>query len=96
MGHRQIADQEGHRWDVEDVGPGGGERGEAEGGGEVEHRVRFTRDDGTERVRAGGKGVDELTDAQLRALLAGVDPSRVPPGPDTEANRSRGYGGATD
>jgi hypothetical protein len=90
MGRRQIADQDGHRWDVEDEGPTG-----TSGAGE-QHQLRFTRDDGTEHVRTSSLGVDQLADAELRALLQGDDPSNVTPGPDTDANRSRGYGDARD
>jgi hypothetical protein len=84
MSRRQIADQDGHRWDVEDEGREG------------EQQLRFKRDDGTEEVRTSPRGVDQLADAEIRALLQGDDPTDVDRGPDTDANRSDGYGDARD
>jgi hypothetical protein len=88
MGRRQIADEEGHRWDVADDGVIEGEA--------PQYRLSFTRDDGTRKVRTAPHEVDQLADAELRALLKGEEPSSLAPGPDTEANRTRGYGDARD
>ncbi|MFW5950667.1 MAG: hypothetical protein ACOCVZ_00980 [Gemmatimonadota bacterium] len=94
MGHRQLADHRGHRWDVEDEGPLRAQEGpEGEG---AEHRLRFTRDDGTEEVRTAPRSLDQLADAQLRTILDAGDLGDAPREPDLEANRSRGYGGARD
>ena len=90
MGHRQLADQEGHRWDVEDQGP----MRSAEGpeGDDAAHQLRFRRDDGSELVREAPYSLDQMADRELRRLLAGeeLDPSSS--GPDLDANRSGGYG----
>jgi hypothetical protein len=86
MGRRQIADEEGHRWDVEDDGVVDEEA--------VGYRLSFTRDDGTHEVRTAPHDVNQLADAELRALLKGEDPSSLSGGPDTEANRTRGCGDA--
>lgn len=92
MSHRQLADQEGHRWDVEDEGPLDAQQG-AETDGDTAHQLRFTRDDGAEAVRHAPHPLDYLADVELRSLLVGDE---MPPerGPDTEANRTGGYGDA--
>ncbi len=94
MSHRQLADQVGHRWDVEDQGPlraADGAEGES-----AAHQLRFRRDDGSELVREAPFSLDQMADRELRKLLAGeeLDPSSS--GPDLEANRSDGYGDAGD
>jgi hypothetical protein len=94
MSHRQFADLDGHRWDVEDEGPVDARPGRPED--ETEHQLRFRRDDGTEHIRTAPRSLDRLADAELRAVLASRDPDRVERGPDTAANRSRGYGDASD
>lgn len=94
MSRRQLADEEGHRWDVEDQGPLKGREGPEHGTNA--HQLRFTRDDGDERVREAPHSLDHMADAELRSLLTEeriVDPDR---GPDLEANRSGGYGDAAD
>jgi hypothetical protein len=94
MGRRQFADDEGHRWDVEDeVEVEAGGVNEGAGG---QHRLRFKRDDGSEEFRTSPLTVDQLADVELRALLRGEHPGSVPRGPDTEANESGGYGSARD
>jgi hypothetical protein len=50
MSRRQLDDEAGRRWDVEDEGPLGEETAEGLAGG-APHQLRFIRDDGTERVR---------------------------------------------
>lgn len=90
MSHRQLADREGHRWDIEDEGPLRERKGPE--GGNAEHRLRFTRDDGTEEIRTAPRALDQLADAQLRTLLDAGDVGEAPRGPDLEANRSGGYG----
>lgn len=94
MSHRQLADQGGHRWDVEDEGPlqePGGPEGEP-----APHQLRFTRDDGDERVREAPYALDQMADTELRNLLeeGAIGESRR--GPDLDANRSGGYGDARD
>jgi hypothetical protein len=93
MSHRQLADKDGHRWDVEDQGPLRA-RGEA-GDGEAAHQLRFTRDDGDERVREAPHALDQMADVELRALLEERSQGGAG-GPDLEANRSGGYGDAGD
>lgn len=86
MSRRQLADEEGHRWDVEDEGA------LTDNGASDEHRLRFTRDDGTEHIRAAPHGVDRLSDAELRSLLRDESASTPGGGPDRDANRTDGYG----
>lgn len=94
MSHRQLADQEGHRWDVEDEGPledrDGPERDD------TPHQLRFTRDDGDERVREAPYSLNQMADSELRTLLNAGDVGEARKEPDLEANRSGGYGDATD
>lgn len=94
MSHRQLADREGHRWDVEDEGPKR-EQPRSEGA-DPEHRFRFTRDDGAEEVRTSPRPLDQLADAQLRTLLDAGSVGDAPREPDLEANRSGGYGSVED
>lgn len=94
MSHRQLADQEGHRWDVEDQGPIRAQEGpEGEGSS---HQLRFTRDDGSEEVREAPYSLDQMADTELRALLGAGGVGDAEKGPDLEANRSGGYGDARD
>lgn len=92
MSHRQLADQGGHRWDVEDEGPL--EDREGPNGEPTPHQLRFTRDDGDERVRAAPYPLDQMADTELRSLLESGDPGESRGGPDLDANRSSGYGDA--
>lgn len=94
MAYRQLAGGDGHRWDIEDEGPLPSSQGTD--GDDAEHRLRFTRDDGTERIRTSPRGLDRLRDAELRALLEGGDIEDAAPGPDTDANRNPDYGDARD
>ena len=94
MSHRQLADEDGHRWDVEDQGPLRA-RGEEEDG-EVAHQLRFTRDDGDERVREAPYALDQMADVELRALLDADGSVGDSGGPDLDANRSGGYGDTRD
>lgn len=94
MSHRQLSDREGHRWDVEDEGPVDARPGRPED--EVEHQLRFRRDDGTEHLRTAPRSLEQLADTELRAVLEGQDPSTVERGPDTDANQTRGYGDVRD
>ena len=94
MSMRQLSDQHGHRWDVEDEGPLREQEGPE--GANAEHRLRFTRDDGAEEVRAAPRKLDRLADVELRTLLEAGSLGDVERGPDTEANRSGGYGDAVD
>ena len=89
MSHRQLADDRGHRWDVEDEGPFEDQDGPER---EAEHQLRFTRDDGAERIRTSPRSLDRLADAELRQLLERGDAEDLERGPDIRANRSRGYG----
>lgn len=94
MSNRQLADQDGHRWDVEDEGPLRDEDGpEAE---HTTHQLRFTRDDGSERIREAPFSLDQMADRELRTLLDGGGLGEATGGPDLDANRSRGYGDARD
>lgn len=92
MSHRQLADGEGHRWDVIDEGPIEGNGTST--GDQPQHRLRFVSDDGVERSAVAPRGIDALRDAELRALLQGRDADSAGPGPDTAANRVEGYGDA--
>jgi hypothetical protein len=94
MSHRQLAGEDGHRWDVEDEGPLD-DRGVSQRDG-PSHQLRFRRDDGAEEIRAAPRGLDQLADLELRALLqvGSVDDFRR--GPDTPANETGGYGDARD
>lgn len=95
MSHRQLSDQAGHRWDVEDQGPLRDQDGPESGNST--HQLRFTRDDGSELVREAPFALDQMADRELRLLLDGeedLDPSSS--GPDLGANRSEGYGDARD
>ena len=94
MSRRQLADEEGHRWDVEDEGPLRDSGGT--GHDEPVHQLRFTRDDGSERVREAPLSLDQMADTELRALLDAGDLGKAERGPDLEANRSGGYGDAPD
>lgn len=94
MSHRQLADRGGHRWDVEDEGPlqdPGGPAGEP-----TPHQLRFTRDDGDQRVRAAPCPMDRLADAELRSLLEEGVMGEPVKGPNLEANWTGGYGDAVD
>lgn len=90
MSHRQLADQEGHRWDVEDQGPLKDPEGPE--GDETPHQLRFIRDDGDERIREAPSALDRMADTELRSLLEAGGVGETPRGPDLEANRSGGYG----
>ena len=94
MSQRQLADQEGHRWDVEDQGPLREEEGPESGS--VKHQLRFTRDDGQEAVREAPYALDQMADSELRGLLEAGEARGMGEGPDLEANRSGGYGDARD
>lgn len=94
MSHRQLADQEGHRWDVEDQGPLQDREGPE--GDNSAHQLRFTRDDGSEQVREAPYALDQMADTELRALLEAGGVGDAEKGPDLEANRTGGYGGARD
>lgn len=94
MSHRQLADQDGHRWDVEDQGPLRDQEGPE--GETSAHQLRFTRDDGTEEVREAPYSLDQMADTELRTLLDAGGVGDVEKGPDLEANRSGGYGDAGD
>lgn len=94
MSRRQLSDDEGHRWDVEDEGPLDRRAG-AETDEESKHQLRFTRDDGAERVREAPHPLAHMADVELRSLLAG-DEAEAVRGPDTAANETAGYGDARD
>jgi hypothetical protein len=94
MSHRQLADQAGHRWDVEDQGPLRDEEGPESDNST--HQLRFTRDDGSELVREAPFSLDQMADRELRMLLRDEALDRGSSGPDLEANRSDGYGDARD
>lgn len=72
MSHRQLADQEGHRWDVEDQGPLKDQQGPE--GDNAPHQLRFTRDDGSEEVREAPYSLDQMADPELRTLLDAGSP----------------------
>lgn len=93
MSHRQLSDQYGHRWDVEDQGPLRDQ--ERPGGPEPAHQLHFRRDDGTEHVRTAPHSLDQMADVELRALLEEVDPDEVRRGPDIDGNQG-GYGDARE
>lgn len=95
MGRRQLADDQGRRWDVEDNGPIS-KREDVVDDAHDRYELRFTRDDGTERVREASRPLDKLADIELRSLLEGGSAESVDRGPDTAANRSGGYGRAAD
>lgn len=70
MSHRQLADPDGHRWDVEDEGPlnpGDGPWAAAS------HQLRFRRDDGAEHVRTAPRALDRMADVELQRLLREAD-----------------------
>ena len=92
MSNRQLADEDGHRWDIEDEGPTSDREGSEE---QASHQLRFLRDDGEERVREAPQPLNQLADVELRALLRDEDPTEVPKGPDTES-LGGGYGDAED
>lgn len=94
MSHRQLADEEGHRWDVEDQGPLRGQEGPE--GEHTPHQLRFRRDDGDERIREAPYSLDQMADTELRSLLNTGGVGDAVKGPDLEANRSGGYGDAED
>lgn len=94
MSHRQLADQDGHRWDVEDEGPLDDQEGADDG--TSTHQLRFTRDDGDERVREAPYSLNQMADSELRSLLTTGSVGGTGKDPDVEANRSGGYGDATD
>lgn len=94
MSHRQLADQEGHRWDVEDQGPLKDRQGPE--GENAPHQLRFTRDDGSEEVREAPYSLDQMADPELRTLLDAGSVGEAGKGPDLEANRSGGYGDARE
>ena len=94
MSHRQLADQEGHRWDVEDQGPLRDQEGPE--GDDAAHQLRFRRDDGTEQLRAAPHPLDQMADAELRTLLDTGHVGEARKGPDLQANRTGGYGDAPD
>ena len=92
MPNRQLADEDGHRWDIEDEGPTNDRNGSDH---QTPHQLRFLRDDGEERVREAPQPLNQMADVELRALLAGEDPEEVRKGPDTES-LGGGYGDAGD
>lgn len=94
MSRRQLADDQGHRWDVEDQGPL--EDPEGPEPQDIAHQLRFRRDDGTEEVREAPHSLDHMADIELRALLETGSIGETRQEPDTEANRSSGYGSAED
>ena len=92
MSHRQLADQDGHRWDVEDEGP----MDEQHGPEKASHQLRFTRDDGAERIRSAPRSLNDLADIELRSILEGGRADDETRGPDIDANETGGYGDARD
>lgn len=94
MSRRQLADEDGHRWDVEDQGPLTDREGPDDG--TSAHQLRFVRDDGDERIREAPHSLNQMADAELRSLLTEGSIGDPNPGPDLEANRSDGYGDADD
>lgn len=93
MSRRQLADEEGHRWDVEDEGPMREPRGPDD---EATRQLRFTRDDGDERIRSAPRSLNQLADLELRGILEGDRADDGTRGPDTRANETGGYGDARD